>query len=81
MPTPRSFAILFLTQESSAEIVQAALNLGAHGCVLKSDATELLFATGAVLRGEQFVSRDLKSKEKTLPSATRFSFVPTIRFL
>jgi CheY-like chemotaxis protein len=48
--------ILFLSQESSAEMVQGALGTGAQGYVLKSDAgRELLEGVNAVLRGEQFV--------------------------
>jgi DNA-binding NarL/FixJ family response regulator len=57
--------ILFLTQEPSADVVQAALNLGAHGYLLKSDASWLLFAIDAVLRGERFVSRDLVPEATT----------------
>ncbi len=50
--------ILFLSQESSADVVQEALGTGAHGYVVKTDAgTELLEAVSAVLRGEQFVGR------------------------
>jgi DNA-binding NarL/FixJ family response regulator len=49
--------ILFLSQESSADVVQEALNWGALGYVVKAHAgTELLAAVGAVLRGERFVS-------------------------
>jgi DNA-binding NarL/FixJ family response regulator len=52
--------ILFLTQESSADVVQEALSLGAQGYVLKARAgTELLAAVQAVLQGKQFVSSDL----------------------
>jgi DNA-binding NarL/FixJ family response regulator len=52
--------IIFLTQECSAEVVQAALNLGARGYVLKTTAgSELLVAVEAVLRGDQFVSGGL----------------------
>jgi DNA-binding NarL/FixJ family response regulator len=48
--------ILFLSQESSVEIVQKALAEGARGYVVKIDAgRELLPAISAVLRGEQFV--------------------------
>jgi DNA-binding NarL/FixJ family response regulator len=54
--------IIFLTQECSAEVVQAALNLGARGYVLKiTAASELLAAVEAVLRGDQFVSSGLQS--------------------
>ena len=49
--------ILFVSQESSAEVVRGALGTGAHGFVFKSDAgRELLEGVSAVLRGEQFVS-------------------------
>ena len=52
--------ILFLTQESSAGVVQEALALGALGYVVKVHArSELLAALEAVLDGRQFVSRGL----------------------
>ena len=52
--------IIFLTQESSADVVQAALDLGAKGYVIKSRAgTELLNAVDAVLEGKQFVCSSL----------------------
>lgn len=48
--------ILFVSQESSADIVQAAFNVGASGYVVKTDAArELVTAVKAVLRGERFV--------------------------
>jgi DNA-binding NarL/FixJ family response regulator len=48
--------ILFVSQESSADVVQRALSLGACGYVVKMDAgRELLAAVDAVLRGEQFI--------------------------
>jgi DNA-binding NarL/FixJ family response regulator len=48
--------ILFISQESSSDLVQEALGTGAHGYVVKTDArSELLEAVSAVLRGEQFV--------------------------
>jgi DNA-binding NarL/FixJ family response regulator len=50
--------ILFVSQESSADVVQEALGTGAHGYVVKTDAgSELPVAVNAVLRGEQFVGR------------------------
>lgn len=53
--------IIFLTQESSAEIVQEAFNLGAQGYLLKSDMDrELLLAIDAILQGKQFVSSGLR---------------------
>jgi DNA-binding NarL/FixJ family response regulator len=58
--SPRA-KILFLSQESSAEVVQEALSLGALGFVIKMHAAgDLLLAVEAVLRNEQFVSRLLK---------------------
>ena len=50
--------ILFLSQESSADVVQKALSLGALGYVVKVHAgNELLAAVEAVCRGRQFVGR------------------------
>ena len=50
--------ILFLSLESSADVVQEALGTGAQGYVLKSDARrELLDGVNAVLRGEQFIGK------------------------
>jgi DNA-binding NarL/FixJ family response regulator len=52
---PRS-KILFVSQESSVEVVQTAFNLGASGYVVKMDAgSELPSAVDAVIRGERFV--------------------------
>jgi DNA-binding NarL/FixJ family response regulator len=49
--------IIFVSQESSWEMVQEALNLGAWGYVLKErTANDLLAAVKAVLEGRQFVS-------------------------
>jgi DNA-binding NarL/FixJ family response regulator len=53
--SPKS-KILFLSQESSPEVLEAALNAGAEGYVVKSHAAgELLPAVNAVLQGKQFV--------------------------
>jgi CheY-like chemotaxis protein len=47
--------IIFLTQESSLEAIKEAINLGACGYVLKSQAqADLLAAVEAVLQGRQF---------------------------
>jgi DNA-binding NarL/FixJ family response regulator len=47
--------IIFLTQESSPEVVREAVILGASGYVLKSRAeTDLLIAVDAVLQSKQF---------------------------
>ena len=48
--------IIFLTQQSSADMVEKALTLGACGYVLKTlAATDLLAAVEAVILGEYFV--------------------------
>jgi len=52
--------IIFLSQDSSREVVQGALRLGAAGYLLKSDANELPLAVDAILQGEVFVSRRVK---------------------
>jgi DNA-binding NarL/FixJ family response regulator len=52
--------IVFMSQESSADVVQEALALGALGYVVKAHAgSELLAAVEAVLEGRQFVSSGL----------------------
>jgi DNA-binding NarL/FixJ family response regulator len=53
--------IIFLSQDSSREVVREALRMGALGYLLKSDATELPIAVNTVLQGMQFVSRRLKT--------------------
>jgi DNA-binding NarL/FixJ family response regulator len=52
--------ILFVSQESSADVIEAALTLGGMGYVVKTHAGgELLAAVEAVLEGRQFVSNGL----------------------
>jgi len=52
--------ILIVSQESSPEVVDEALRLGACGYVLKSDVeNELLRAVSAVLQGKTFLSKTL----------------------
>jgi len=54
--------IIFVTQESSADVVQDALRSGAQGYVLKARAaTDLLAAIEAVLEDKQFISEGLIS--------------------
>ena len=61
--------IIFLTQESSADVVQLAFNVGVRGYVVKSNAVaDLLAAVDAVLLGRTFVSK---------PSATDTFKLPT----
>jgi DNA-binding NarL/FixJ family response regulator len=59
--------VIFLTQESSADIVQEALSLGARGYVLKIKAgSELLRALEAVLLGKTFVSSTMDGQQLSL---------------
>jgi CheY-like chemotaxis protein len=61
--SPRS-KILFVSQESSADLVREALGTGAHGYVVKTDAgRELLEGVSAVLRGEQFVGKRFSGQD------------------
>jgi DNA-binding NarL/FixJ family response regulator len=58
--------IIFLTQETSADVVREALNLGAKGYVVKANAgSELLAAVEAVCQGGEFVSRGLSGRTST----------------
>jgi len=51
--------IIFLTQESSPEVVQKAFNLGAWGYITKAQAgAELLPAVEVVSRGERFLNEN-----------------------
>jgi CheY-like chemotaxis protein len=64
--------LLFMSQESSAEIVRKALSLGAHGFIQKLSAgTDLLSAIDAVLDGQRFVSRSVAFAEPTDAPAPR----------
>lgn len=47
--------ILVVSQDSSIEIVEAALSLGAQGYLLKSDSADLSDAVEAVMKDRQFV--------------------------
>ena len=52
--------IIFVSQESSSEVVQEAFKLGAWGYVVKTRAAcDLLAAVDAFLQGRQFVSAGL----------------------
>jgi len=68
--------ILFVSQESSADVVQEALSLGALGYVVKTHAgSDLLAAVESVCEGRQFVgsgvsglvSADTTDEESTSP--------------
>jgi DNA-binding NarL/FixJ family response regulator len=57
--------IVLLTQNTSPETVEAALSSGAHGYVVKWEAgKELFVALEAVIQGEKFVSRILRTQGK-----------------
>jgi DNA-binding NarL/FixJ family response regulator len=54
VPEPK---IIFLSQETSADVVQEAMRSGASGYVFKTKSnTDLLRAIDSVLEGEQFIS-------------------------
>jgi len=56
--------ILFVSQESSEEIIEEAFRVGATGYVLKIDMEpELVTAVTKALRGERYLSRSLASCE------------------
>jgi DNA-binding NarL/FixJ family response regulator len=52
--------VLIISQDSSPEMVEGALRAGAHGYLLKSDATEVSLAVDAVLQHSPFVSSSLE---------------------
>jgi CheY-like chemotaxis protein len=59
--------IVFISQESSPEVVREVLDLGALGYVHKLRAgSDLLPAVNAALEGGRFVSKGLESKERCL---------------
>ena len=58
--------ILFMSQESSADVAQEAFRLGALGYIVKAHAgSELLTAVEAVCQGKQFVSKGLSGHNWT----------------
>jgi DNA-binding NarL/FixJ family response regulator len=67
-----SSKILFVSTYDDLDIVERALNTGASGYVVKSDAgKELARAVEAVFQGERFVSSSLKGYEFTVTSVER----------
>jgi DNA-binding NarL/FixJ family response regulator len=53
--------ILFVSQDLDPDVARAAIKLGGHGYVLKSEAaTDLFPAVEAVMLGKQFVSPRLR---------------------
>lgn len=56
--------IVFLSQESSAAVVQEALSLGALGYVVKARAgEELIDAMEAVCQGRRFISKEVSDHD------------------
>jgi DNA-binding NarL/FixJ family response regulator len=69
--------ILFVSQESSADVVEEGFRLGALGYVAKMDAgSELLTAVNAVLRGEKFASTRHAESKSTQFIPAEADFVP-----
>jgi DNA-binding NarL/FixJ family response regulator len=66
--------ILFVSQESSADVVQEAFRAGGLGYIVKTDAVcQLLTAVNAVLRGGSFVGSRFDGHEFTGASHVRVS--------
>jgi DNA-binding NarL/FixJ family response regulator len=58
--------ILFMSQESSVDVAQAAFSLGAMGYVVKAHAgSELLAAVESVCQGRKFVSKGISGLDRT----------------
>jgi DNA-binding NarL/FixJ family response regulator len=56
--------IIFLTQETSHDVMREALNVGAYGYVVKSRAaTDLVPAVQAALDGKRFISAGLATHD------------------
>jgi DNA-binding NarL/FixJ family response regulator len=69
--------ILFLSQESSADVVREALSSGALGYLVKTQAgSELLPAVDAVLEGREFLSSGLSGNHFTCVTDTQASDPP-----
>jgi CheY-like chemotaxis protein len=59
--------IIFVTQETSVEVMEEALRIGAKGYIVKTDiAHELLPGIAAVLSGTTFISSHLAHSAKTI---------------
>jgi DNA-binding NarL/FixJ family response regulator len=71
--SPRS-KILFVSQESSADVVHEAFRAGGWGYIVKTDAArELMIGVHAVLRGGSFVGSRFDGHQFTRASDVRFS--------
>src|SRR4051812_50179209 len=65
---PKSI-VLFVSQNSDADVVQRALEVGGKGYVLKAHAgSDLLPAVAAVLRGQRFVSGGVGERPSQTPA-------------
>jgi len=78
--------IIFLSQESSADVVQEAISLGAWGYVVKARAaSDLLPAVQAVREGKRFISKGLLGQHLTdaspQPAEDSSSHSPSTSFL
>jgi CheY-like chemotaxis protein len=68
--------IIFLSQESSDDVVQEALSLGAMGYVVKALAgSELLPGVKALLEGKQFLSGGVTGQDPAVPDRSHPSEV------
>ena len=73
--------ILFVSQESSADVVQETLSLGALGYVTKAHAgSELLAAVDAVLAGRQFLSSGLSHPNLIVASDSKITRSHDVEF-
>lgn len=74
--------ILFVTENRSTDIAEAALSTGANGYLVKSDAgNELLPAVWAVLEGKRFVSASVSLQTQSAPGNNpdlQFAHVPSL---
>ena len=69
--------ILFLSQESSIDVVREALSCGALGYLVKTQAgSELLPAVDEVLQGREFLSREFSDNHFTRVTDTQASDPP-----
>ena len=70
--------ILFVSQESSADVVREALSSGAWGYVVKARAgSELLAAVAAVCQGRRFISSGLSSPDVTSTHRVGYPEIPS----
>jgi len=77
-PSPHSQEYFFLSQESSADVVEEALRLGGRGYVHKTEAQQdLVAAVETVLQGKRFISGRLAAHFHT--DAADSSPSPSIR--